>query len=125
MGFSPEVSRDLLHYALRGVPFSAPGALYVGLHIGDPEDGAAEVGGEFYQRRPVSFEERAGTLQSANSLEFPALSPTAAPVSHYAVYDHPVPGKGRRVFSEAFTGDSRKLSGGETVAVPAGGIVVI
>lgn len=125
MGFSPDISRSMLNYALRGVPFTAPGGLYVGLHLGDPEDGATEIGGQNYRRAPVQFEERAGTLQSSNAMEFPALSPTKGPVTHYAVYDHPIPGQGRRIFSESFTSSSSKLAGGETIALPPGALTVI
>lgn len=123
MGLSSEMTRGMLNYALRGVPFSAPGALYVGLHTGDPEDGGPEIAGEFYARRPVTFDEREGVIQSTNEIEFPALSPSKMPVSHYAVYD--APDRGRRVFSERFTDDPRKLTGGETIRIPVKGIAVL
>jgi hypothetical protein len=123
MGLSSELTRGMLNYALRGVPFTAPGALYVGLHTGDPEDGAPELSGEFYARRPVTFDEKGGVLQSTNPIEFPSLSPSKVPVSHYAVYD--APDRGRRVFSERFTDEPRRLTGGETIRIPSEGITVL
>ncbi len=122
MGFSPRTSQAMLDHVLGGNPMVPPTGLFVGLHTGDPEDGAPEITG---QRAQVQFQSKGGVLQSVNPIEFPDLTATQAPVSHYAVYDHPMPGQGNRVFSEALTGRTRKMEGGETVAIPPGGLTVL
>lgn len=112
----------MLDYALRGLPFVPPAGQFVGLHTGDPEDGGAEVSGPAYQRQPIQFNDQ---MQQANRMEFPALSPTTQDVTHYAVYDNPIPGQGKRLFSEQFTGQTFRLRGGETVALAPGAITVV
>lgn len=118
MGFSPRTSQAMLGHVLGGQPMTAPSALYVGLHAGDPEDGGPEISGT---RAPVQFASKAGTFQSTNQIDFPNLSP--GPVTHYGVYDSPT--QGNRLFSEAFTGVPRSMVGGETASIPPGGLTVI
>lgn len=121
MGISTDIATDILHYALRGQPFTPPPGTFVALYSGDPQADGTELEGGQYTRRPTSF---SPDLASENLMEFYDLPPSKSPVSHYAVYDSPIPGQGRLLFSESFT-TTHPLRGGETIRIAEGAIRVV
>lgn len=93
MASTDYLDRAVLNHVFRGVPMSAPTAVYVGLFTSHPDSGK-EVAGAGYARSRVTFTEPtihdgAGTYRISNSDDvlFPKAKGSWGRLTHFAIFD--------------------------------------
>lgn len=115
----------LLDHALGTAAFTAPAAVYVGLHTGSPLDdnsGANEVSGGSYARKAATFAAASGGSASTNAtVTFDAATANWGTITHIALYDAST--AGNLLFHGAVT-TSKTIETGDTFQISSGNLTI-
>lgn len=114
----------ILNHVLRGVAYTPPGALYVGLFTSDPTDAATgtEVSGGAYARQAVTFSAATtGSCSNSADLLFPVASAAWGTVTHFGVFDAATAGK--LLYYGSLT-PSQPITASNQLKLPAGTVIV-
>lgn len=114
----------LLNHVLRGVAYTPPAALYVGLFTSDPTDAAmgTEVSGGAYARQAVTFSAATtGSCSNAADLLFPVASAAWGTVTHFGIFDAATAGK--LLYYGSLT-PSQPITSSNQLKLPAGTVIV-
>lgn len=101
---SDYLENKLIDHVFRGLTYSLPGAIYVGLHSASPADaGGNEISGNAYARASLSpsasnWQSTNGTTagastgtggqtQNANQIAFPTPTASWGVITHFAIFD--------------------------------------
>lgn len=90
MGISNYLENALINVTLRGVAFTAPTTIYLGLFTTDPTDAGTgtEVSGGSYARRAITFNAPSnGVAASAADVLFPIATANWGTITHIGLYD--------------------------------------
>lgn len=134
-GKSNYLEDKVLNWALKAVAMgTAPAAVYVSLHVGDPTDagtGGTEVTATIRAAGRVaatfgSITTAAGANAIANSAEvdFGDADGSVTGVSHFGIWDNATPGSGNMLYSNALTGGAQDISAGTQVSFAIGDLDV-
>ena len=90
-GLSDYLENKLIDHVFRGISYSMPSTLYVGLHTADPTDagGVGELSGNGYAR--VALSPSASSWLSTNGASSGASSGTAGTTSNNVLITFPTP----------------------------------
>lgn len=96
MGFTTSLSNNIMNHVFRGVPYSAPTTVYVGLFVG-----GSEVSSGGYVRQPISFgSPNNGVITNNEEIRFPLATSDWGEVTHGALFDSET--GGNRLTDETF-----------------------
>lgn len=122
---SDYLENKLLDHSLATTTFTAPGAVYVGLHTGSPgdaDDGANEVSGGSYARQSATFgAASSGTASTSATITFPAATASWGTISHISIYD--ASSAGNLLFHGAVT-TSKAIESGDTFQISSGNLSI-
>lgn len=122
---SDYLENKLLDHALATTAYTAPAAVYVGLHTGSPLDdnsGANEVSGGSYARQSASFAAAsAGSAATNATITFPAATANWGTISHISIYDAST--AGNLLFHGAVT-TSKTIESGDTFQISSGNLTI-
>ena len=121
----------LLGHLFRGVPYTAPNPLFVGLLVLAPSDSGAgtEAAGGAYARVAVAAGAANwsaavggnGTTSNVNAVNFPTPTASWGTVTHFAIYD--AASAGNLLIWQALT-VNKTINIGDTISFPAGSLTV-
>lgn len=83
MGFTNNLTNNLLNHVFRNKPYTSPETLYVGLLTSNEEVSAGE-----YKRQQIEFNEPSGgVIKNSNEARFPIATSDWGKVTGLAIYD--------------------------------------
>ena len=124
-----DLSTALLNHLLRGVQY-VPVATY---HIGLLTSSSVEVSGGGYARAAIANDRNSfpdcpldelPTKTNGVAITFPTATDTWGRITHWAIYDSAIGGTNQRLAVGSIGGSIRLVSGGATVKIPAGSLVI-
>ena len=122
---SDYLENKLLDHALATTPFTAPAAVYVGLHTGSPLDdnsGANEISGGSYVRKAAVFADAvAGSAATNVTITFDAATANWGTITHISLYDAST--AGNLLFHGAVT-TSKTIETGDTFQISSGNLTI-
>lgn len=124
---SDYLENKVLDHALATTAYTAPAAVYVGLHTGSPGDdnsGANEVStsGTAYIRKAASFGAASGGSASTDAtITFDAATSNWGTISHIGIYD--AESGGNLLFHGAVT-TSKTIETGDTFQISSGNLTI-
>lgn len=119
MSFSNTFETTVLKWTLTTDAVTRPTTWYIGLFTSDPTDAGtgAEVSGNGYTRKAVTFSVTGDTATNTASIEFDAATASWGTVTHVAVFDAST--SGNMIVHSALT-TSKAVSTGDILRVPTG-----
>ena len=119
MSFSNTFETTVLKWTLTTDAVTRPSTWYIGLFTSDPTDAGtgAEVSGNGYTRKAVTFSVTGNTATNTASIEFDAATASWGTVTHVAVFDAST--SGNMIVHSALT-TSKAVSTGDILRVPTG-----
>lgn len=119
MSFSNTFETTVLKWTLTTDAVTRPTTWYIGLFTSDPTDAGtgAEVSGNGYTRKAVTFSVTGNTATNTASIEFDAATASWGTVTHVAVFDAST--SGNMIVHSALT-TSKAVSTGDILRVPTG-----
>ena len=122
---SDYLENKLLDHSLATTAFTAPSAVYVGLHTGSPLDddsGANEVTGGSYTRKAATFAAASGGSASTSAtITFDAATANWGTITHISIYDAST--AGNLLFHGAVT-TSKTIESGDTFQISSGNLTI-
>jgi hypothetical protein len=122
---SDYLENKLLDHSLATAAYTAPAAVYVGLHTGSPLDnnsGANEVSGGSYVRKGATFgAASAGSASTDATVTFDAATGNWGTITHIAVYD--ASSSGNLLYHGAVT-TSKVIEIGDTFQISSGNLTI-
>ena len=122
---SDYLENKVLDHTLATAAYTAPGAVYVGLHTGSPGDdnsGANEVSGGSYARQAATFAAASGGSASTSAtITFPAATANWGTISHIGIYD--ASSTGNLLYHGAVT-TSKTIETGDTFQISSGNLTI-
>lgn len=122
---SDYLENKLLDHSLATTAFTAPSAVYVGLHTGSPLDddsGANEISGGSYVRKAASFgAASAGSAATDATITFDAATANWGTITHISLYD--ASSAGNLLFHGAVT-TSKTIESGDTFQISSGNLTI-
>jgi len=122
--FSDYTEDQLVNLLLRGIPFTSPATIYVGLHLSSPTDAniGIEVIGGSYSRQAISFDPpSSGVTLNSSVVVFPTATASWGTVTHFGLYDSS--GAGNLLMWGALS-NPIVLDSGDSFTIPAGTLSV-
>lgn len=97
MGASTYTKGKIVDSFLRGVAYTPPAALYLGLHFEDPETAGTEMSGDTYTRKAITWGALSGTTTTGPlvAITFPTPGADWGEFKYWCVWDaslggHPI-----------------------------------
>lgn len=122
--FSDYLENAVVNATLRGISYTSPGAVYLGLHVsatGDDNSGTEVTGGN-YSRTAITFGAPVNGSTSNDALvTFPTSSASWGVVTHFGIYDQA--SGGNLLYWGALT-VSKTVDSGDIFTVPTGNLTV-
>lgn len=124
---SDYLENKLLDHSLATAAYTAPSAVYVGLHTGSPlddESGANEIStsGTGYVRKEATFAvATAGSASTNATVTFDAAQSNWGTITHIAVYDAAI--AGNLLYHGAVT-TSKTIETGDTFQISTGNLTI-
>ena len=124
---SDYLENKLLDHSLATAAYTAPSAVYVGLHTGSPlddESGANEIStsGTGYVRKGATFAvATAGSASTNATVTFDAAQSNWGTITHIAVYDAAI--AGNLLYHGAVT-TSKTIETGDTFQISTGNLTI-
>jgi hypothetical protein len=117
--FSNYLENKVLDHVFGGVPYSAPGTLYLALYTSDPGDdnSGTECSGTAYARQTIAFTVTNDTASNTSAVEFPTAGSAWGTITHVGILDALTSGN---LLAHGALTDPKVVAQGDVFRVPAG-----